>query len=447
MIDLGLGYSNEWESYSDEEILMLPYDTPQLIGQAGTKSFGPKVRPSLFPLRIFLLRDILMFDGKRSPKFSVIDLEKGKILIKRRFHAFPPKAGIPEFKGDSGAFHNAKSAMAHVRKTWTEAWNKDIIPREFKARLERITKLPENLKNMQAPWMPFKADEVYSLILWHKLTLNGVLCKNYTVKGGRLAGLKPTLLTPHWIGIGGVEGADSEDEEERVDSRRKTRTTVLERKGEKSKELEGTWTRAWKLLNWKYRPASHHEAYWQLLHKRPRRARGGVDAEDPKRAFRTGFCYDCGQKDTSRHAYVECPEVRRIWASATQILEELIGATSVIKDSDIQLCQSEIVLGFPELRKRIPEIFRERVIAWHSAIVYVIWACREWSLDHREVREGRTCFKFYNCQSRIRTEIRAVIHSIFEKETNLGQTDRFKVKWENSSRFVGVSNGRVVFDG
>ena len=43
---------------------------------------------------------------------------------------------------------------------------------------------------------------------------------------------------------------------------------------------------------------------------------------------------DCGQKDTTEHAYVTCPEVQRIWNEAEGILISLIGAESVIEDED-----------------------------------------------------------------------------------------------------------------
>jgi len=339
----------------------------------------------------------------------------------------------------------AKSALAHVKKIWKESWDKNVIPQEFKDRLGRVKTLPDTMKNMQSPWMPFKAEDTYSLILWNKLTLDGVLCENYTVKRGRMAGLKPELLTPNWKGIGGVEGVDSEDEDTQDSDRRGKKSDGVELTQEERKRIEGIWMETWKLLKWKYRPAKHHEAYWRLLHKRPRRARGAKNVADPRAAFHTGFCRNCGEKDTTKHAYVLCPEVSQIWATAVRILEDLIGAESVTKDLNVQLSVLEIVLGFPELRKRIPKIFRMRVVLWHSAVLYVITACREWSLDHRKSDEKDTRFNYHDVQKCIRTEIRSILYDIFERETALKKIDRFKSMWENSSRFIIVTHNRLEF--
>jgi hypothetical protein len=71
MIGLKISYSEDWDDYTDEEILMLPFDLPVLIGKETCKLFGPRVRPSLFPLRIFLFRDLLTFSRNRRPRFQL----------------------------------------------------------------------------------------------------------------------------------------------------------------------------------------------------------------------------------------------------------------------------------------------------------------------------------------------------------------------------------------
>jgi hypothetical protein len=204
------------------------------------------------------------------------------------------------------------------------------------------------------------------------------------------------------------------------------------------------WTKAWKLLGWKRRPARHHEAYWRLLHQRQQHALGGDDHNDTTKTFRTGYCEDCGQKDTTEHAYVTCPEVQRIWNEAEGILISLIGAESVIEDMRIDYSVSEIALCFPELRKCIPEIFRERVILWHSSVVFIITSDREWSLKHQTEGSNQTRFRFQNTTPRIRCEIRDIISTIFEKEKSLQRLDRFSIAWINSSRLVTMKGNNIL---
>jgi hypothetical protein len=336
-------------------------------------------------------------------------VDRSKLLIQERFRAFPPATGIPEFKGDKGPYKNAMSAVALLRNTLLKNMDQKV-----RDRLERIESLPESLKPTQAPGRPFMTTQIYDLILWHKLTLADVLCKDYTVRRGRMAALMPKLLMPQWEDMKGEGGTE---EERRYD-------------------LTRIWTRTWKVLGWKHRPAKHHEAYWRLLHQRERHALGGDDHDDSTKAFRTGFCLNCGQKDTTEHAHARCPDIKQIWKEAGEVLISLIGAESVVEDMEINYSVSEIALCFPELRRRIPEIFRERVILWHSSVIFIITSDREWSLTHLTARDNRTNFRFANVLPRIRSEVRNIISNIFEKEKSLGKLDRFSIAWINSSRFV-----------
>jgi hypothetical protein len=198
MIGLKISYSDDWNEYTDEEILMLPFDLPRLLGEEACKSFGSRVRPSLFPLRIFLLRDLLTFSRNRRPRFQFLPLDRSKLLLQQRFRAFPPASGVPEFKGNRGPYKNAMSAIVLLRNT---LWKH--LDQKVKDRLERMETLPESLKPMQAPGRPFMPTRIYDLILWHKLTLANVLCKDYTVRRGRMAALGPKLLRPSWEDIRG----------------------------------------------------------------------------------------------------------------------------------------------------------------------------------------------------------------------------------------------------
>jgi exonuclease III len=434
MLGLGVSVSNDWDTYTDEELLSLPFDLPMLIGKEVSESFGKRVRPSLWPLRIFLLRDILSFEPRRRPKLQILSAERARTLLQRRYKEFPPPGGIPSFKGDGGAFRNAMSAVAFLRKQWnTEVWPK--MDPKFKARLEKITALPESLKPMEHLGKSFNVKEIYNLILWQKLTLGGILCKDYKVRQGRMAGLKPQLLMPPWEEIR-MEG-ETEEEKETARAR--------------------IWTQTWQLLGWKPRPAHHHEPYWRLLHQRSLRARGAsVSANkepvltntenDSKDRFHTGTCANCGQKDTDAHAYLDCPDVRLIWNDSKAVLLSMLGSIATASGIDEVDCSvAEVVLGFPQLRRRLPKFARGRVILWHSSVIYAISACREWSLEHTAGEGNNTRFSFFGVQPRIQSEMRLVISGIFEKAKADGKGEKFSVEWLNSSEFVRKEGNRLSF--
>jgi exonuclease III len=438
MLGLKVALSEDWDNYTDEELMMIPFDYPNLIGKDVSASFGAKVRPYLFPLRIFLLRDILMFDVRRTPKFKFIPTERSSRLIQQRFKEFSPPGECPKFDRKSNKYHNATSGFAFLRKKWQEKiWPN--MNQKFKDRLERINVLPDSMKKMQAGGC-FEANSIYNLVLWHKLSLGKTLCKDYSVRQGRLVALEPALLMPSWEDIGVGDGME-----------------------DKEKGLVKLWTKAWKVLNWKHRPAKHHEPYWKLLHRRSRRTKGSkvdpkkngknkmssgnsVDTRD-EQEYHTGFCANCGQKDVEIHAYVECPEIQQIWQGAKEILEKLIGATSIVTTMNLQFSASEIVFCFPQLRISLPEILRDRVILWHSAVIYVITSCREWSLEHNTGAEHGTQFKYFQTSKRIHGEIRQVIWEIFEKEKTLGKEERFNRTWLNSSQFVWKEGKTIKFHG
>jgi len=120
--------------------------------------------------------------------------------------------------------------------------------------------------------------------------------------------------------------------------------------------MEQIWKGAWKVLNWKYRSPTHYEAYWKLLHKRPRKVVNlGVEG---KHDYTTGTCRNCNQPDDTRHVYFNCPAVHKIWLDAIEILRRLLGSRTLQIDCPIL----EIILAFPDLRSRLPKDRRMRII-------------------------------------------------------------------------------------
>jgi len=83
LLELKLGHDIDWEKYSDYEILSLPYDIPEITGEHGTL-LGKRVRPSLTPLQICLLKDILIYRPTYSNKFQFRNRAEGLHLIEDR---------------------------------------------------------------------------------------------------------------------------------------------------------------------------------------------------------------------------------------------------------------------------------------------------------------------------------------------------------------------------
>jgi hypothetical protein len=181
--------STDWDNYTDEEFLSLPFDTPAVCGEYGQKYLSKRARSALFPLRIYLLRDILVFrrESPSQQKLQIRNTEEGQALLRRRMIWRDPSLASNaayHFRAadDNHQFKKVKSAFGEVRT----AWNKYIWPQappKFRERLNRIPNPPLSFVSMQqGSNIDFDVTSLIDLILWKKLTLEGVLCEDYSVR-------------------------------------------------------------------------------------------------------------------------------------------------------------------------------------------------------------------------------------------------------------------------
>jgi hypothetical protein len=139
LLDLDLAVSTEWDKYSDEEFLSLPYDMPAITG-IHTDLLGKRVRSALHSLRLSLLRDILVFRRGHAEKFQIRNKEEGEAMVQRRMIHLDPSLAqnrAQHFKPgqDTGKYGAARKAMVDLRRYWQNHIWKDA-PTEFKDRLQ-----------------------------------------------------------------------------------------------------------------------------------------------------------------------------------------------------------------------------------------------------------------------------------------------------------------------
>jgi hypothetical protein len=420
LLDLGLAVSTDWNEYSDEEFLSLPYDIPAITGKHANL-LGKRVRSALHSLRLSLLKDILVFRRGQAEKFQIRNKEEGEAMIQRRMIQLDPSLAqnrAQHFKPgeDTGKYGAARKVMVDLRRYWLNHIWKDA-PIEFKDRLQRIQTLPPSLNSMQ-PNSPdgFAGGSEYDLIPWDKLTLAGVSCHAFSVRKGRQWVTKARLLQPEWEEIRAMLINDSNVE----------------------KRIEQVWRGVWNLLNWKYRSPKHYEAYWKLLHRRPKKVVNlGVEGKDD---YTTGTCFNCNQPDDSRHAFLNCPVVHRIWLDATKILRRLLGGRTFQIDYTV----SEIVLAFPELRSRLPKALRMRVILWHSAVIYTITMLRDKSISTCMRGDDGVLFNFDGWEKVVGAEIREILWEIHEGNRN-DTRGRYHPEWVEDNSFITVTSDHLVF--
>jgi len=351
-LKLNMSVSTDWEEYTDAEFLALPWDCRAIYTKGLEKKELPN-REAMLRLRVFLLRDILVFQTRGPRRFRVRNDTEAREMLKDRFIQLVPNIDPRTFfaQGQSaGPWRAATSAFSKVRT----AWNTVIFPNataEFKERLQKIQAVPDTLSPMkEGSRNHFIVTSLYDLVPWDKLTLAGNLCKDYKVREGRRELTQARVIIPEWEEI--------EEREQGAEGKR-----------------EQVWKEAWWTLNWKYRPREHHEAYWKLLHKRAykvlsrttvtkevREVVDGVEQAVTKTNLKygTGKCRNCGEKDINQHAFILCPEVRRSWEEGTEILWQLLGWYRGTRNLEISVC--EVVLAFPKLREDLPKQAQARVV-------------------------------------------------------------------------------------
>jgi hypothetical protein len=419
LLSLNLSVSEDWDNYTDEEILNLPYDLPAIGGEHTDSMLSKRARPSLFPLRIFLLRDILVFKATDSIRFQYRNSSEARELLQQRFVLYDVQAAQDAayfFRTGqkSGPYATACSAMGDLRRYWAKAWAD--APQKFKQRIARIRTLPAPLAAMgTSNDLFFPTDSIFDLVPWSKLTIAGAPCAEYTVKKGRNKLVNASIIQPNW-------------------------TDIVVRPGEgESTRKEKLWKEAWSTLCWKHRPIKHFEPCWRLLHKRPQRMLNiGVPGV---RDYTTGTCHNCNSPDNPPHAYVHCPPVQAIWNTAAGYLRHLIQQSTIEIDSTL----SEIVLGFPELRNSLPEELRMRVVLWHSAVIYTIADCRHQSLDKARSGDSGIMFEFDGWEKTMAGQIRETLWSIYEDMRVTRRREEFQIQWAEGNNLITMQNGKLVF--
>jgi hypothetical protein len=108
----------EWDEYTDEEILSLPFHLPLIISENNVIMMRRRIRNQLFRLRIFLLKDILIFKPNSSPHLQMRNSDSGIDLIKERLEKFFPGQVFEEGNRAANIYTYARSAMGDLRRIW-----------------------------------------------------------------------------------------------------------------------------------------------------------------------------------------------------------------------------------------------------------------------------------------------------------------------------------------
>ena len=159
--------------------------------------------------------------------------------------------------------------------------------------------------------------------------------------------------------------------------------------------------------------------------------------------YGTGKCWNCGEKDTNQHAFIPCPEVRRIWEEGTEILWQLLGWYRGTRNLEISVC--EVVLAFPKLGEDLPKQARARVVLWHSAMIYAITTYRERNIQEKEKAKeqaGEIQFDFGGCLRIVKAQIR---HNLWDIWEGKGDEGGFISSWVEGNDIIRYHNGRLEF--
>jgi hypothetical protein len=196
---LWLSISQGWDTYTDEEILNLPIDLPDMVEYKLNMEFGKRVRPSFFSLRIYSIRDVLIWD-ENEKRLKFIDTKDGSNFIENRLDLLHPEEALKlrQSKRKNWKYTNALSAMAFLRKPWPQIW--DQYPAVLKQRIARIEEpsIGKDLEPLVNRDIMFNVENHHDLILWDKLTMAGMTCEKYSVKKAKQAVLKPEIIKPDW---------------------------------------------------------------------------------------------------------------------------------------------------------------------------------------------------------------------------------------------------------
>jgi hypothetical protein len=95
---------------------------------------------------------------------------------------------------DWDSYNAARKAITDLRKYWNDHIWPDAL-QKFKKRLQQIHSLLQFLQVMLSDTEDnLSTKSIYDLILWNKLIITEVLCKDYTVRKERLWTMKTSVL-------------------------------------------------------------------------------------------------------------------------------------------------------------------------------------------------------------------------------------------------------------
>jgi hypothetical protein len=115
---LSLGVSDDWNQYSDEELLIISYYLPSILPPELLEKMVKRIRPDLFRLQICLLRDVLYFSRHETPHLQFIDIDMG---LRRRLATLFPDTPLERYgKIDPNYYTYARSTLNGLRKLWPE---------------------------------------------------------------------------------------------------------------------------------------------------------------------------------------------------------------------------------------------------------------------------------------------------------------------------------------
>jgi hypothetical protein len=407
----------EWDKYTDDEILNLPYDLPGiasaddptsdlamiLMEGVDTKCFRNRFQ-NLAGYRTF--RDLLFFHNHtygnkphlRLPEKQVFWNELSRQQLRR---------GV-RFTDTERA--NIMSEISHLSSRWPRYYQ--ALDQKLRARIERIGYRPLTTQEY------IERHGVESLIPFRHLTLAGVPLREYTVKKGRIYQSSPEIIIPNW----------KFTEEECPRSRLVPSEITV-------------WRNAWANLLWHDRPRTHLSLYWRLLQNRvllawkPNSLQKSVENINPRKRGRPpsslGTTHDedddnsdisetptssypsqpsqassnptdetlnsnhsssiqsrrkpnntpsrldpikdpvdipeskpwaidecniCKEKDSARHAFLRCPPVHLIWSQAIELLPSLLypaNLRNLFALEEAEISIFNIIFGFPDLVKSV----------------------------------------------------------------------------------------------
>jgi hypothetical protein len=156
-------------------------------------------------------------------------------------------------------------------------------------------------------------------------------------------------------------------------------------------------------------------------------------------------CNICGAKDSTSHGFFLCPPIQQLWKDALSLLPSLLQDHKVVPLEHANLSLRNVVLGFPDLIASLPRHKRNRVVLWHSAVIYVITQARTKSIWKSRKYGIRTVFNWgpngSETLSKIKFEIRNLFWSIYISSCQSGDLNAiraFENQWCTENAWCSI---------